>query len=97
MLAASQQNAAMPRKTGKVPVNLTEEEKSKLQSLRPGFVITGWSIDRLSRIWLLLQVDHSDEESYVQSIDHLFLSGEMNELVALYSALPLLAYPERWR
>ena len=89
--------AAMPRKTGKVPVNLTEEEKSKLQSLRPGFIITGWSIDRLSRVWLLLQVNPSDEESYVQSIDHLFLSAEMNELVALYSALPLLAYPERWR
>ena len=25
-----------------------------------------------------------------------FLAAEMNELVALYSALPLLAYPERW-
>jgi hypothetical protein len=38
-----------------------------------------------------------NEDIYVQSIDRLFPSAEMNELVALYSALPLLAYPERWK
>ena len=88
--------AAMPRKTGKALIQITEDEKDNLQSLRPNFSIDNWSIDRLARVWLLLHVDPSDEEKYFQSIDHLFLSAEMNELVALYSALPLLAYPERW-
>jgi hypothetical protein len=88
--------AAMPRKTGKTLIKIAGEESAQLQSLRPGFTIDNWSIDRLSRVWLLLHVDPSDEEKYFQSIDHLFLAAEMNELVALYSALPLLAYPERW-
>lgn len=89
--------AAMPRKTGKAVIQITEEDKKQLSSLRPGFTIHNWSIDRLSRVWLLLHADVADEEKYFQTIDHLFLSAEMNELVALYSTLPLLAYPERWR
>jgi hypothetical protein len=89
--------AAMPRKTGKALIQITEEEKKQLQRLRPGLTINNWSIDRLARVWLLLHIDPSDEEKYFQSIDHLFLAAEMNELVALYSALPLLSYPERWR
>ena len=89
--------AAMPRKTGKAIVPITSEEKDKLQKIRPGFTISNWTIERVSRVWLLLHADSSDEEKYFQSIDQLFLAAEMNELVALYSALPLLAYPERWR
>ena len=89
--------AAMPRKTGKALVQIKDEEKNQLQSLRPGLTINNWSIDRFARVWLLLHIDPSDEEKYFQSIDHLFLAAEMNELVALYSALPLLSYPERWR
>jgi len=89
--------AAMPRKTGKAFIQLNDEEKNQLQSLRPGLIINNWSIDRLARVWLLLHIDPSDEEKYFRSIDHLFLAAEMNELVALYSALPLLSYPERWR
>jgi hypothetical protein len=89
--------AAMPRKTGKTVIKTTEEENNKLQQLRAGFTINNWPVDRLGRVWLLMQVDPSNEEQYFQSIDQLFLSAEMNELVALYSALPLLAYEERWR
>ena len=89
--------AAMPRKTGKAAVQVTGEERNRLQALYAGFSISNWSVDRLCRVWLLLHADPSDEEKYFHSIDNLFLAAEMNELVALYSALPLLAYPERWR
>ena len=89
--------AAMPRKTGKKPIKITEEENNKLQQVRKGLSVYNWTVDRLARVWLLMQVDSSNEEKYFDSIDQLFLSAEMNELVALYSALPLLAYEERWR
>lgn len=89
--------AAMPRKTGKSIIRLSDDETKRLQQFRSGFTINNWSVDRLARVWLLLQIDPSDEEKYVQSIEQLFLSAEMNELVALYSALPLLAHPHRWR
>jgi len=85
-----------PRKTGKAIIHFSEAEKEKLSAIRPGFSIDGWAIDRLSRVWLLLQLDTTDKDKYFRTIENLFLSAEMNELVALYSALPILAYPEIW-
>jgi len=88
--------AALPRRTGKNPVNASTEIESGLSAMRKGFSTRGWSVDRLSRVWLLLTLDPSDQGRYLQTIENLYLAAEMNELVALYSALPLLAYPEIW-
>ncbi|HVG15457.1 MAG TPA: EboA domain-containing protein, partial [Chitinophagaceae bacterium] len=89
--------ASIPRKIGKAPIQFTTEEEAAMQQLRPELSINAWPIDRLCRVWLLLHVPSADKDQYVKEIDTLFLSAEMNELVALYSALPLLAYPEAWR
>ncbi len=88
---------AMPRKTGKGVVLLSEADEIELQSIRSGMRITGWSIERVSRVWLLLHLDPGDKEKYEGVIENLFLNAEMSEQVALYSALPLLAYQESWR
>ncbi len=61
-----------------------------------GFSVTGWSLVRLVRVWLLTRLDSGNREEYVRNIRTLFDTAEMNELVALYSALPLLRYPETW-
>lgn len=88
--------AIMPRKTGKVLINISAEQKEKLDIVRPRFNIDGWTADRLSRVWLLIQPDANDKERYFRLIENLFSAAEMNELVALYSALPVLPYPELW-
>jgi hypothetical protein len=85
-----------PRKTGKSTIKVENGYKEKLDALRSGFSADGWAIDRIARVWLLLQLDTSDKEKYRRNIENLFLAAEMNELVALYSALPLLAYHENW-
>lgn len=59
--------------------------------------IRGWTIDRLCRVWLIMQVDSSDRALYLSKIENLFSGASMNELVALYSALPVLAYPGAWK
>lgn len=89
--------AAMPRKVGKAIVDISAESAAAFAAIRPHFTINQWSIDRLCRVWLLLQLNTDDEAVYVRRIETLFPAAEMNELVALYSALPLLAYPEAWR
>ncbi len=97
---ASQLNLAFvaaPRKTGRSVIQVTADESRALQSVRSNFMVEGWTIDRLSRIWLLLHLDATDQNNYIRIIENLFPAAEMNELVALYSALPLLAYPEAWR
>ncbi len=88
--------ALVPRKTGHNPIVVTESQASEIESSRPGLEISGWTVDRLARVWLLLQLPVTDKDKYFQSIDSLFQAAAVNELVALYSALPLLAFPELW-
>ena len=88
---------AMPRFVGKQPVTVPSDMAFALEQVRPGFTSHNWTLDRLARVWWLLQLPKDDQNSYVSTISELFRSGELNELVALYSALPVLAYPEAWR
>lgn len=87
---------AMPRKTGRNEIQLSAEDHGSLQRLRKGLDLRGWTIDRLARVWLLMQLDPKDKQKYIDTIETLFLSAEMSELVALYSSLPVLAYPASW-
>jgi hypothetical protein len=79
---------AMPRKSGKGPIVISDEESTQLSAIR---------CDRLARVWLLMMLPAEPKEKYISTIENLFLSAEMSELVALYSSLPVLAYPESWR
>lgn len=86
----------MPRKTGKAIAHMSKEQAEQLNTFIPGFSVDGWTVDRLGRAYLLMDLDSSDKDKYFKSIENLFLAAEIGELVALYSALPLLAYPEMW-
>ncbi|MDR3712284.1 MAG: EboA domain-containing protein [Puia sp.] len=88
---------AMPRKTGKKDPGITEAEQQEAERDCKGLYIKDWTLDRLARVWLLMQADPADKNAYLKKIENLFSAAEMNELVALYSALPVLAYPEEWR
>ena len=86
----------LPRKTGKTVIALTDEQASQIQSLIPGFSVDGWSVDRLGRAYLLMNLDSTDKNEYFRIIENLFLAAEMGEQIALYSGLPLLQHPELW-
>ncbi len=87
---------AAPRFLAKKIIHTSEEERFGLSSEIAGFSVEGWSLVRLGRVWLLTQLDSSDRNEYVKNIETLFDTAEMNELVALYSALPVLSYPDQW-
>ncbi len=89
--------AAIPRKTGRQLVKITDDEKKVIEEVHDGFSIDDWTIDRLSRLWLLMQADASDKNAYCAKIENLFKGAEMNELAALYSSLFFFAYPEEWK
>ncbi|MBS1667137.1 MAG: EboA domain-containing protein [Bacteroidetes bacterium] len=88
--------AQVPRKTGTAFLPVIVPEQQAIGQVCPGFNVGGWRIDRLCRVWLLTQLDAKDKEKYFNSIENLFRSAAMNELVALYSSLPLLAWPSLW-
>lgn len=87
----------VPRKTGHAAVPITDEQHRHFQALRRNLFINDRTADQLSRIWLLLQLDTSDQHGYFKKIEALFLTAAVSEATALYAALPLLAYPELWR
>ena len=89
--------AGMPRKTGKKIVMLSRDNEIAVQHIRPDLTIRGWSVDRLCRVWLLMQIEPLNKTDYQRKIEKLFRGAEMNELVALYSSLPVLAFPEIWK
>lgn len=84
-----------PRKTGKAIVQLSDSQLAALNDADLAY-IAQWSIDRLCRVWLLSNLPATDQDKLYAAINHLFLSAEMNEAVALYSALPFLPFPEIW-
>jgi len=87
----------LPRKVGTQPIQILPSQQELLQSFYNGYSVEGWTVDRLCRVYLLLNTHAYDKGAYFQSIEALFSVAEMNELIALYSALPLLTYPELWR
>ncbi len=55
-----------------------------------------WTLDRAVRVLLLSNVQNKTKDDYCQTIETLFETAEINEAVALYTALPFLKYPEKW-
>lgn len=55
-----------------------------------------WDAIRLARVYLIAELDSRNQTRYVEMIHNLFRYAEMEELVALYSALPIMAYPEQY-
>ncbi|MBP1653327.1 MAG: hypothetical protein H6Q26_3484 [Bacteroidetes bacterium] len=82
---------AMPRFTGKQVIPDTHIPEAD------NFFIYGYTLDRLARIWWLLQFPSEDRSRYVAAIEDLFSAADMNEQITLYGALPLLAYGEEWK
>jgi hypothetical protein len=89
--------AVMPRKTGKSVIQISQDLLSKIDHVKPGFTVENWTADKLGRLCLLLHLNPADQEKHIKTIENLFLAAEVSELVALYSSLPVLAWPERWK
>ncbi len=62
--------------------------------LRQGFQPDTWNLLQTARTCLLLHLPHTDEASYLNILNKLFETADMDEQVALYAALPLLPHPE---
>lgn len=87
---------AAPRFISKQIIQPDPQQCIALSEECPGFSVEGWNLVRTSRVWLLTCLNPQSKIDYIRHIETLFDTAEMNELVALYSALPLLSYPENW-
>ncbi len=83
---------AAPRFITEEVLVITEEEQSQAKQLREGWYIKDMTSVQASRILAVLSYSSQPQESFFHSLEQLFTTAEMNELVALYRALPLLPY-----
>ena len=86
--------SAVPRYTGKKDLELTAEDVQTAEDIRIGWSPCHWSVDQVGRTLLLLALPHNNVTSYVRSLEQLFTTADVGELIALYQSLPLLPYPE---
>lgn len=75
-------------------VSIDPEITSKLMAKMPGFSITGWDQFRLARTILLAALAEQDKETCLKTFAALLNTADVREQVALYSACPLIPYPE---
>jgi len=83
----------VPRKVGKTDLALTDTELFAADQARPGWNAKGWTVDQAVRTLFVLSFPYQDASLFVATLDQLFGTGEVGELVALYQALPLLPHP----
>ena len=83
----------VPRKVGKADLTLSELDRNAADSVRPGWTPSGWSLDQLVRTYFVLTFPAHGTAASIKTLDQMFSTGEVGELVALYQALPLLPDP----
>lgn len=89
--------SAVPRYTGKQDLQLTPDDWQAIEAIRPGWFPGHWSVDQAARTLLILSLPQDNAEEYLRRVEQVFSAADVSELVALYQALPLLPYPERFR
>ncbi|MBW4564480.1 MAG: EboA family metabolite traffic protein [Mojavia pulchra JT2-VF2] len=89
--------SAVPRYLGKDNLQVTFQDLEAAQDLIPGWFPGDWSVDQAGRTLLLLALPCDRPEEYVQTLDKVFSTADMGELIALYQSLPLIPHPELHR
>jgi hypothetical protein len=74
-------------------LELTDAEKKEAARLVAGFDPSHWDVLQTARAYLLLSFVPG-KDAWLKAVNQLFETGDMNEQQALYSALPVMPYPE---
>lgn len=88
--------AQIGRKIGKTQIMFSAEFSNQVDHEFPGLTFKGFTLDRLCRVLCLSLLIADDKKTYFQTIEKLFLTADLNEQVGIYSALPVLEWPELW-
>lgn len=89
--------SAVPRHVSKHSLQLDQAQTAAAQTLRPGWLPEFWTVDQTARSLLILSFPAQDGQKYFNTLEQLFVTADVGELVALYQTLPLLPYPEQYR
>ncbi len=86
--------SAASRFFGHQSIQLTQEQQAQMNTFDKQISIQRWKMSQVARIFLLLQIPQDDENTFVEVLRQLWDTADMEEAAALYTALPLLPFPE---
>ncbi|MEH2058335.1 MAG: EboA family metabolite traffic protein [Nostoc sp.] len=89
--------SAVPRYLGKQDLQLTFQDLEAAEDVIPGWHPDHWSVDQAGRTLLLLALPHDDAQEYLKTLDQVFSTADMGELVVLYQSFPFVPHPELHR
>ncbi len=78
------------RRVGRAPL---AADAAAATAARPGWQPQSWSTDQAARTLLVLALPSADPVRWLATLDRCFHAATVEELVALYQALPLLPHP----
>ncbi|TGE22313.1 hypothetical protein E5K00_18895 [Hymenobacter aquaticus] len=84
----------VPRLSGKAHLALTQAQALEAKALHAGFSPERWTLAQATRALLLARAPHHSSDDYGALLHRLSATADLGELVALYSGLPVLPYPE---
>ena len=87
----------VPRRLGKANWTFANEDLKQAAEICPGWQPRRWRVDQLARTLLVLSLIKGNPENHKSVLDPLFSAADIDELVALYQALPLFPSPEKYR
>ncbi len=83
--------ALAPRRVGRAQVR-QDQRLIDEAGVVPGWQPWRWTLDQVARARLLLAMPEAGPQALLRTLDRLFASAGLQELVALYQALPLLPH-----
>jgi len=86
--------SAAARHSGKDPLEPDAHERREAELARPGWEIAHWTCDQAARTALTLALPEADRGAWLSTLDKAFAAASVEELVALYQALPVLPHPD---
>ncbi|MFQ5897779.1 MAG: EboA domain-containing protein [Candidatus Methylomirabilia bacterium] len=85
------------RRLGKVCLNLTRQEVAQLEALGVNWPLSGWGLDELGRVTLLMLAGtHLPESALETLLEECYHQGDNRERQAVLRALPFLPAAERF-
>ncbi len=82
------------RRSGREPLRLSPADLVAATTARSGWDPSHWNMDHVARTRLVLTLPAGDAQAWMTILDQLFAAAGLEELVALYQALPLLPHQE---
>ncbi|MEM8780581.1 MAG: EboA family metabolite traffic protein [Cyanobacteria bacterium P01_G01_bin.49] len=86
--------SSVSRYVGKQDLTLVPKDWQNIAKVRPGWFPGHWSVAQAARSLLVLSLPHDNSQDYIQTVEQVFTTADIEELVALYQTLPLLPYPQ---